>query len=157
MRFLCDCHLGKLAKYLRILGFDTLYFPSISDDGIIKIAKDENRIVLTRDRELHRRLGELSYYVEPIKFKEQFDAIYNDLHLEDASTPFVRCLLCNEEVVEVEKEKILDRLEPKTKEFYDEFFICSKCGKIYWEGDHYKNMNKSIKELTGSSIEEKFR
>lgn len=152
LKFLCDCHLGKLAKYLRILGYDTLYFSSISDNEIIKIALLENRIVLTRDKELSKRLKKMAFYIKPLSFKEQFELVYTHFKLQEYQMLFVRCTLCNSIIIEVKKELIETRLPPKTREFYSEFFICSNCGQIYWEGDHYKQMQKKLKELTGELL-----
>lgn len=152
LKFLCDCHLGKLAKYLRILGYDTLYFRKIPDNEIVKIAPLENRIVLTRDKELSKRLKNMAFYIKPLSFKEQFELVYSHFRLKEHQTPFVRCTLCNSIVIEVQKELIETRLPQKTREFYDEFFICSNCGQIYWEGDHYKQMQKKLEELTGEVL-----
>lgn len=114
-KFIADCHLGKLAKYLRIMGFDTLFFPTIEDDELIVIANEENRIILTRDRELSQRKNAPVLFLEPIETKGQLKTLIDYYHLKDHHVPFSRCIVCNTPLQIIEKETVLDKLPEKVK------------------------------------------
>ena len=139
--FVLDTQLGRLARYLRLLGLDSLYRNDYSDDGIARISSEQHRTVLTRDRLLlHRRIITHGYYVrstDPLKqvgeVLQRFD-LYNDIK------PLGRCIRCNGILTEVEKDAIIDRLEPKTRRYYNHFRICRACDQIYWEGSHFRKM-----------------
>ncbi len=145
MKFIADCHLGKIAKYLRIFGFDTLYFQTIDDNDIIKIAKKENRIVLTSDVELYQRLKDTNIlYIYHGKFEEQLLEIFNYYNFFDKCVPFTLCIECNGELKNVLKNEVIDHIPPKTKLYHDDFLKCKECGKVYWQGDHFKKMQKFV-------------
>lgn len=145
-RFVLDIHLGQLARYLRLLGFDTLYPSSDLDDaGLAQIAHDEDRILLTRDRGLLMR----SQVVHGccLRTKEssaQLTAVLHRFNLFDQIQDTPRCLRCNGRLHPVAKEAILDRLEPKTRRYYDEFQICADCDQIYWQGSHYPSLRQFV-------------
>ncbi|WP_281951975.1 Mut7-C RNAse domain-containing protein [Nitrosophilus kaiyonis] len=147
IKFLADVHLGRVAKYLRLLGFDTLYFTNIEDNKIIEIAKNENRIVLTKDKILCERLKKSCYLVKSKKPIEQIKEIAKHFDLKKYAKPFTRCIKDNALLEDIEKSKIEDKLPPKVKKFYNSFKICPKCHQIYWLGSHYEKMEKFIKEL----------
>lgn len=151
MRFIADCHLGKVAKYLRLFGFDTLYFQTIDDNDIIDIAKKENRVVLTSDKELFERMKTKALYIPHGEFEIQLKYIFLRFDLLDKINPFSRCIACNGKLEKVDKYSLMKDLKIKTKIFHDNFEKCKQCGKIYWHGDHYKKMfkfvNNFIKEL----------
>lgn len=146
VKFLADVHLGRLAKYLRLLGFDTLYFTNIDDNEIIDIAKKEKRVVLTKDRRLCERIKDICYLVKSKGPKEQIREVAKEFNLKKDAKPFTRCLKDNALLEKVEKEKILDRLPPKVKIFYDDFKICPLCHQLYWLGSHYERMKKFMDE-----------
>lgn len=147
-RFILDNHLGKLATYLRMLGFDTLYRNDFQDQQLAALAASEGRILLTRDRGLlMRRSIELGYYVRSMDAREQVVEVLQRYNLFDKIRPFQRCLRCNEILKPVSKSSILERLEPLTKKYYDEFCVCPKCDRIYWKGSHYDRMQSLIHEL----------
>lgn len=152
MKFLADCHLGKIAKYLRIFGFDTLYYQSIDDDDIITIAKKENRIVLTSDQGLYKRIPEITLYVEQDEFLNQLTFIFKELDLYHKIKPFTRCIDCNGKLKRVDKNTLIDDLKIKTKIFHDKFDQCSECKRVYWEGDHYKKMLQFIDEFLKNTM-----
>ncbi|MEN8255574.1 MAG: Mut7-C RNAse domain-containing protein [Verrucomicrobiota bacterium] len=136
--FILDVHLGKLARILRLLGFDTLYRTDYDDPEIIRIALDEHRIILTRDRRmLHDRRITHARWLHSTNSEKQAREVIERFQLERAIRRFVRCPACNGLIEAVEKEAILDRLEPLTKKYYSEFFQCQDCRKIYWKGSHY--------------------
>jgi len=147
-KFILDVHLGKTAKQLRMLGFDTLYENDLDDAEIIEIANREHRIILTRDRELLKN-GKVThgYWVRSKDTMRQVEEIIQRFDLRSQVKPFFRCMTCNGMIEKVDKETILDRLEPKTRKYYDEFFVCSGCRKIYWKGSHFERMEQKIKQL----------
>lgn len=151
-KFILDVHLGKAAKNLRMLGFDTLYRNDFDDPEIIDIAERENRIILTRDKALLKN-GKVThgYWVRSERPMKQVVEIIKRFNLYAKIEPFKRCMSCNGLIKEVEKEAVIDRLEPKTKKYYDEFFICTSCNKIYWKGSHLERMEDTIKKFEQDS------
>jgi uncharacterized protein with PIN domain len=144
--FIADCHLGKLAKYLRVMGFDTLYFNSIDDNDLIEIAEKEERIILTRDRALHEREKAPTFYLEPIDNLEQLKVLQEQFSIK--SYVFAgRCILCNIPLQSIEKGKIENQIPQKVKLYFSEFEICPTCNRIYWHGDHYKRMMNIINAI----------
>jgi len=145
-RFVLDIHLGQLARYLRLLGFDTLYPTSDLDDAdLAQIAHDENRILLSRDRGLlMRSLVVHGYCLRTKDSEEQLTAVLHRFNLFDQIQDTPRCLRCNGILQPVAKEAILDRLEPKTRLYYNEFQICQACGQIYWQGSHYPKLRQFV-------------
>lgn len=150
-RFVLDCHLGRLARYLRHLGFDTLYRNDYKDERLAAISADEHRILLTRDRDLlKRRIVSHGYFVRNHDPRKQLDEVLDRFDLYADIKPFGRCTRCNGMVAAVDKNSILDQLEPKTLRYYDEFWRCDSCGQVYWEGSHFEKMKLLIAELDPS-------
>ena len=147
-KFVLDIHLGKLATYLRILGFDTYYRNDSEDLALAEISKQEDRILLTRDRGLLKRnLVTHGYCIRSTQTRQQLREVIRRFDLIHNISPLKRCLKCNGILESVEKEKILDRLEPRTKIYYDQFFICTACNKVYWKGSHYQKMRTFVKKI----------
>jgi len=146
--FVLDVHLGKLARYLRMLGFDTLYENNYSDPQIIDISIKENRIILTRDIGILKN-GSVThaYWIRSQKPKEQLQEVINRFNLSGSYKPFNRCIDCNGHIQVVEKDKVLDKLKPKTRKYFNKFYQCTTCKKVYWEGSHYHRMVKRINTL----------
>jgi uncharacterized protein with PIN domain len=146
--FVLDGHLGKLANYLRLLGFDTLYQNDFDDAELAEISFNEKRILLTRDRGLLKR-GQVAYgyYVRAKHPKDQLVEIVGKFALEEKAKPFSRCANCNGLLQAVDKRDVYDRLEPKTKLFYDEFSSCDQCDQVYWKGSHFEQMGRFIEEV----------
>ncbi len=151
MKFLVDHMLGKLAKYLRFLGYDT-YYPKnrMSDDDLIKIAKDEGRIIITRDKELARRSG--GFYVPSENYLEQLKMVIERYNLKD-DMMLTRCSICNEILVPVNKERVKDKIPPYVYEHQNEFYICPKCGRVYWWGTHTERIERTIRNILGDEHE----
>lgn len=148
INFVLDVHLGKLARILRLLGFDALYRNDYDDHEIVSIAENEERIVLTRDRKLLRfKAIEHGYWLRSTNPNEQILEVAKRYNLYLKIEPFHRCLECNGIIQEVNKESIIDQLEPKTKIYFEEFFECIDCNKIYWKGSHYDHMVSYIDQL----------
>lgn len=144
-RFVLDVHLGKLAKYLRLYGFDTFYRTDLNDREIINLSLSEKRIILTHDIGLlkNNRVTH-GYWIRSQFLEEQLKEVLKRLDLVNQIMPFTRCMECNELLTEVPKGDILDRLLPHTRELYDKFRKCPGCNRIYWEGSHYEKMRKYI-------------
>jgi uncharacterized protein with PIN domain len=144
-KFVADAHLGKLAKYLRLYGFDTLYRNDIGDGEIISLAETGRRIVLTRDRDLlkNKRVTR-GYYVHAQQPDNQLLEVLTRLDLRNAARPFTRCIVCNGLVQAVDKKSIEKILLPKTQLYYHEFWQCDSCKRIYWKGSHWERMRRSL-------------
>jgi uncharacterized protein with PIN domain/sulfur carrier protein ThiS len=148
IRFVLDVHLGKLAAYLRFLGFDTLYRNDYRDDELARISVAEKRILLTRDRGLlKRRLITHGYYVRTTNPKQQLAEILRRFQLSPPYSFLKRCTLCNAPLRPSPKERVLALLPENTQKYYHEFSFCQSCHKIYWKGSHYHNMQKCIQEI----------
>ncbi|MDJ0706801.1 MAG: Mut7-C RNAse domain-containing protein [Leptolyngbyaceae cyanobacterium MO_188.B28] len=144
-RFVLDVHLGKLAIYLRLLGFDGLYQNNYSDPQLAELAHRDRRILLTQDRALLKRsIIRYGYCVRASDPMQQLQEVLRRFQLFDAIAPFQRCLRCNGRLKPVEKAEICDRLEPLTQKYYTEFRICQDCQQIYWKGSHYERMQTLI-------------
>ncbi len=152
-RFVLDIHLGKLAGFLRMLGFDTLYRNDYPDEELARVSSMENRILLTRDIGLLKRgIVTHGYWVRSLNPHERLEEVLRRFELFDVITPFSRCIHCNGLLETVTKNSILERLEPKTREHYDEFRRCSSCDKIYWKGSHYEKMQEFIDGVRGDIL-----
>ena len=150
-RFVADAHLGGLAHMLRMLGFDTLYDNHYLDDAIVAIGEQDGRIVLTRDRELlKRRAVTHGCYVHALKSEDQLREIVERLDLARSAKPFTLCLHCNAPLRPVDKADVIDRLPPKVRELYERFSTCDACGRVYWEGSHWRNMRRMLNGLLPS-------
>jgi uncharacterized protein with PIN domain len=146
-RFVLDNHLGRLAAYLRMLGFDCLYQNFFDDDEMAKIVQGENRILLSRDRRLlMRKAVTHGYCLRSLDSRAQLSEVIQRFDLKERIRPFHRCLRCNHPLEPVEKETIIDRLEPLTKLYFDEFQICPACKQVYWKGSHFERMQRLIEQ-----------
>jgi uncharacterized protein with PIN domain len=144
-RFVADAHLGGLARMLRMLGFDTLYDNNFHDDDMVLIVEREGRILLSRDRELlKRRSITHGCYVHAQKPEQQLHEIVGRLGLAHSAKPFTLCLHCNAPLRPVDKASVLDRIPPRVQENYQRFSTCGQCGRVYWEGSHWRNMQKLL-------------
>ncbi len=147
-RFVADAHLGGLARMLRMLGFDTLYDNHFHDDTIVAICAQDGRIVLTRDRELLKRSAVThGCYVHALKPEAQLREIVERLDLARSARPFTLCLHCNVPLRPVDKASVLDRLPPRVREHYEHFSTCEVCGRMYWEGSHWRNMRRMLDDV----------
>lgn len=146
--FILDNHLGRLTAYLRMLGFDCLYRNDYQDEELAETAQREGRILLSRDRRLlMRKAVTYGYCLRSLDSLEQLTEVIQRFELTTHIQPFHRCLRCNHPLEPVAKEAILDRLEPLTRLYFDEFQICPACKQIYWKGSHYEKMEKLIEQL----------
>jgi uncharacterized protein with PIN domain len=150
--FIVDAMLGKLAKKLRLLGYDSLYSSSIEDDNLLHIAKNENRVIITKDLQLIHKAKKhqiASIQITKNEEIEQFLQINEKINLGKCtiSGSNSRCLVCNGELKYTEKKDISEKVPTGVFENMNDFWTCNKCGKVYWEGTHIKNLQKFNAEL----------
>jgi hypothetical protein len=132
-----------------MLGFDALYQNNYTSNQIIKISKSDKRIILSKSRELLKRKEVThGYCLTSSDIEKQLKSVLNRFDLYDNIIPFSRCMVCNAKLESVDKEKVLDKIPPRVKEWQQEFHICPKCGRIYWKGTHYERMMEFIEKLT---------
>jgi uncharacterized protein len=147
-RFVADGHLGALARHLRMLGFDTAYWRDRDDKDLARISNGEKRILLTRDHQLlMRSIVQHGYWVRATEPRRQLLEVARRYRLAQEMRPFTRCLRCNGALAPVDKADIEHLLEPDTRRFYDAFWRCRSCGRVYWPGSHYARMQGWIQEL----------
>lgn len=148
VRFVLDIHLGRLAAYLRMLGFDTLYRNDYADDELARTSHDEHRILLTRDVGLLKRsIVTHGYFVRETNPEKQLSEIVRHFDLYRMIQPFARCIKCNGTVEVVSKEHIVDQLTEETATYYDDFRRCQACGQVYWRGSHTDRMQSLIEQV----------
>jgi uncharacterized protein len=144
-RFLLDVHLGRLAGYLRLLGFDTRYRNDYDDETLARLAGEEQRILLTRDRQLLMRSAVVhGGHVWETNPEQQLAEVVARFNLAGEASPFHRCMRCNDLLEPVAKASIVERLEPKTRLHYDEFHRCRGCDRIYWPGSHHERLRRMV-------------
>jgi uncharacterized protein with PIN domain len=147
-RFVADTHLGKLARHLRMAGFDTLYGNDWDDDRIVALSRSERRTILTRDRAmLRRREVERGYCVRAVESEAQLAEVVGRLQLEGLLHPFTRCREDNTPLEEMAPESVGGAVPGKVRGLYARFKRCPACGRIYWEGSHYDRMNAVVSRL----------
>jgi uncharacterized protein with PIN domain len=151
MKVLCDQMLGSLATWLRILGIDTMY-PSndMSDDEILQIAAEEQRLIISRDKQLIARGKKRMIPVlelETTNLDEQLAIVTQAIPIETTQL-LSRCTLCNTQLHSVKKDDVAGKIPPKVLESQKDFWYCPHCKKYYWMGTHYQNMMQKITRLT---------
>jgi uncharacterized protein with PIN domain len=141
MKFIADVMLGRLAKGLRLLGFDVLYDRMLSDNEIIRLSLEQDRTILTRDTGLAARpLAACHLFISSDHIQEQIDQVLAFIPPQMDVRPLTRCTICNERLIPIKKEDLRDRVPPYVHEKYSTFVQCAKCGRIYWQGTHVKRM-----------------
>lgn len=145
VRFVADNHLGRLARFLRLLGLDTNYERDWADSELVRISTSERRILLTRDVELLKH-GSLThgYCVRATDPREQVTEIIRRFRLGRRLAPFSRCMACNGELAPVAKKDVAHRLLPETRSHVDDFVMCGSCGKVYWQGAHHPELSRIV-------------
>ena len=143
--FIADGHLGRLTRNLRLLGFDIAYDQHADDRHLLSVMNRQNRALLTRDRRLlMHAMVKTGYYPRSQNADEQTIEVIRRFDLLESIAPFTRCLRCNESMREIPKADVIEKLEPLTKVYYEEFQRCTGCGQIYWAGSHFKKLQKRI-------------
>jgi uncharacterized protein len=145
MKFIVDVMLGKLAKWLRILGYDTLYDSSFTDEQLFFTAHLEKRILLTHDRALAERMNpSYCYYITSFRVQVQIRDVVQRFDLDWQSHLFTRCTLCNTPVQPVAKAMVQDRVPPFVWNIIDQFVLCPLCDKVYWPGSHIEHVRSIL-------------
>jgi uncharacterized protein with PIN domain len=151
-RFIVDHNVGKLAKWLRMMGYDALFFNGSDDSGMIATALAENRVILTRDTGIvQRRLvtsGRLkAILINSDRVDTQMKQVIDTLNLDINYRPFTICLECNQPLVEVSKEQVRERVPPYVFKTQQQYMECPACRRIYWRGTHWRAMNRRLEKL----------
>lgn len=146
-RFVLDAHLGRLAAYLRMMGFDTRHQQDADDVELAAISAAEHRILLTRDRELlKRRAVTHGYYVRDSDPRRQLVEVVRRFDLVRLVVPFRRCLRCNTVLEPARRKDVLDAVPDRSRKHFNDFRRCPGCGRVYWGGSHYRRMSRLIDE-----------
>lgn len=148
-RFVLDVHLGRLAGYLRMLGLDSLYDQHASDPELVRISSGQRRILLTRDRGLLKHSAVThGYWLRETESRRQAAEIVRRFDLARSIRPFTRCMVCNQALRVAAAHEVLNRVPPKVAEWCGEFRKCESCGRVYWQGSHWRRMQQWIAELS---------
>ncbi len=141
MKFIADVMLGRLAKRMRLLGFDVLYDRTMNDNEIIRLSMAQNRVILTRDKELAGRpLASHHVFINHDRLNDQLRQVLNTFTIEPVPAPLTRCSCCNEPLTPLPRQEARDRVPHYVYDRYDKFLHCAKCGRTYWRGTHVKRM-----------------
>lgn len=149
-KFVCDVHLGKLARLLRLLGFDALYWNDLDDEQLVAVSRGDRRAVLTRDRGLlKRREVTHGYCVRSPQPKAQLTEVVRRFQLERLARPFSRCVACNAVLVRVDKADVTPEVPPLVSSLYDEFSRCPSCQRVFWRGTHWERLRRLTDSVLG--------
>jgi len=152
LRFVLDVHLGKLASFLRLSGFDSLYRSDCQDENLARLSSAERRILLTRDRGLLKRSQvTYGYWVRETSPRLQLIEVVRRFGLWDRLEPFGRCLRCNGAIESIRRDEVVSRLLPRTRDHYREFRWCPQCERVYWKGSHHDRMQGFLEEVVASA------
>lgn len=147
-RLVLDVHLGQLAVYLRLLGFDTLYRNDYADEEMAHLSSSQERILLSRDRGLLKRsIVTHGYCLRATQPRQQLIEVLRHFDLSRSVNPFTCCLHYNGMLQPVDKDSIAHCLSPKTQHYYNKFYQCQSCSQIYWPGSHYQHMQQFIENI----------
>jgi len=149
-RFIADGMLGKLSRWLRILGYDVKYSTELTDEELMEAATAEGRILLTRDQELFKRATShnvVAVLIEGSSEPENLAKFASLFHLRlDIDVSVSRCPKCNEQVIPVSKEEVSEEIPEKTAKHYRDFWRCPKCKQVYWQGSHWKRIRATLSQ-----------
>ncbi len=153
IKFIVDHNVGKLAKWLRIMGYDTRFFDGSNDSNMIAMALDEERVILTRDTQIMKRRlvtrGQLKVIlIKSDEPEQQMHQVIDTLNLDCQFRPFTLCLECNQPLVEKSKDQVKDRAPPYVLKTQSQYMECLNCHRIYWRGTHWRAMSEKLKKLT---------
>jgi hypothetical protein len=153
-RFSADVHLGRLARLLRMMGFDTRYDNEADDEELVLEARASGRILLSRDRGLlKRRMVTHGLLVRSLVPREQLAQVFRRVDCAGQVQLFARCMSCNGAIARVSRISVLEHLPPAVAEMCTEFSRCPDCGKVYWRGTHWETMKKLAAEVLGRQNE----
>lgn len=148
MKFVVDCMLGKLAKWLKILGFDALFFSKIKDDELLAIAAKEGRVLLTKDTGLIQQAKNVkTLFLESEEWPKQVRQVLERFDLWQNVNPHTRCIDCNMALKDLSRENARNLVSSFVFEHADDFALCPGCGKVFWRGSHFKDMEAQIEQI----------
>jgi uncharacterized protein with PIN domain len=148
MKFIVDCMLGKLAKWLKILGFDALYSSKIDDDELLIIAGREGRILLTKDTRLIQKAKKIkTLFLKSEEWPEQVKEVLQHFDLWKSVAPHTRCIECNVALKDLSKKNAKNLVSSFVFERADSFALCPCCGRVFWRGSHFKDMEAQIEQI----------
>lgn len=147
-RFIADVHLGKLARLLRLLGFDTVYKNNYTLEQLLKISTDQERILLSRNQSISKQTSSKIFIVSSENPFVQMKQLVDYFDLKNQFLPFSKCIACNGILEQVSKKNIIALLEERTSKYYNDFWQCKDCKHIYWKGSYYEKMLKTIENIT---------
>lgn len=148
MKFILTKELGRLAKWLRILGFDTEYFKADNVSSLVIQALRDERIILTRNHRLPQTRGIQIIFIKNEEIKEQLTEAIMTLKIKpNSAMMFTRCTLCNAELKPIEKQGVRDKVSQYVFETQEDFMICPECNRLYWQGTHWGNVEETLKEI----------
>jgi uncharacterized protein with PIN domain len=145
-RFLADEMLGSLARWLRIIGYDTVYVKDMKDSEILELASSEGRFLLTRDQQLAERAGPRGLLITSAVLDEQLEQVAATYGLR-MDEPMSRCTLCNGPLRAVTREEIGPQVPERVRASHEEFYICQNCGQVYWKGSHWERINERLRRV----------
>jgi hypothetical protein len=150
MKFVVDCMLGKLAKWLKILGFDVDYDHKAKDSELLNIARKQARVLLTRDVRLLERAKDIrGLFIESERWQEQVKQVLESLNLRPQAKPYSRCIQCNVELKDLPKAKARNLVAPFVLEHAASFAVCPECGRVFWQGTHFEDMESKMVRILG--------
>jgi len=147
MQFLADNMLGKLTKWLRFMGYDVLYPKTLNDKQLIELSNLENRVLLTRDKELSKNKKFYGLYIKNINLDDQLKEVISQFKLSSTGKEFTRCPECNHLLNEIEKPMVKEKVPSGVFENQDVFWLCENCGQYYWQGTHFEKIKNKIEGL----------
>ena len=152
LKFIVDNNVGKLAKWLRMMGYDTLFFKGSDDSHMVSTALNEGRVILTRDTQIMKRRVVISGRLKAILIKSdkpelQMQQVINDLNLDCQFRPFAICLECNQPLLERSKQQVEGRVPPYVFQTQNQYVECPVCHRIYWRGTHWQRMTSKLKKF----------
>jgi len=159
LKFIVDNNVGKLAKWLRMMGYDTIFFDGSNDSHMVAKALAEGRVILTRDTEIMKRRLVTSGQLKAILINSnepepQMQQVINTLNLDCQFRPFTLCLECNQPLAEKNKDQVKDRVPPHVFRTQSQYMECPACHRIYWRGTHWQAMTKKLKKFMKCSAEQ---
>ena len=156
MKFIVDSNVGKLARWLRLMGYDTRFFDGSDDSHLVAIAQAEGRVILTRDTQIMKRRvitgGQLkAIFIQSDEPEAQIHQVIDTLNLDCRFSPFTICLECNQSLVERSKGQVKDLVPPYVFQTQSQFMECPACHRIYWRGTHWQAMTGKLQKFMGVS------
>jgi len=157
-KFIVDANVGKLARWLRMMGYDALFFNEQDDGKMVKLALAQQRTIITKDSEFMKRRAVASGRVPALLVMGdnpdlQMQTVLYALHLGNELKPFTRCLECNAELTAREKEKVAESVPPRVYQIQEQYMQCPACRRIYWHGTHWQAMSRKLVEFSSSQVQ----